>query len=333
MKALVIDSSGLNLRDFTPPPLAKGECRVAVRLAGICRTDLELAKGYMNFSGIPGHEFVGTVIEGEERLVGRRVVGEINASCGECAACRAGMGRHCANRTVLGIFKRPGAFAEILDLPAQNLLTVPDAISDEDAVFVEPLAAALEIFEQLHVPPGSRMLVIGDGKLGLLIAQVCAHFGHRVTLLGRHEKKLALARRWNVEAVQNIESTAQKFPYVIECTGTPSALTSALNMTAPRGTLILKSTYAPSDPPKLDWAKIVIDEISIVGSRCGPFAAALRLLASGKIDVRCLIDHRKTLDQVVEAFELAGKKGTLKVVVRNEAEKTQVHHIILRKRP
>ena len=322
MKALIIDSSGLNLRDIQPPPLASGDCRVAVRLTGICRTDLELAKGYMGFSGTPGHEFVGTVAFGEDRLVGRRVVGEINAACGNCAACRAGLGRHCANRTVLGIFKRPGAFAETLDLPTQNLLTVPDNISDEDAVFVEPLAAALEIFEQLHVPPGSRMLVIGDGKLGLLIAQVCAYFGHRVTLLGRHEKKLALARRWNVEAVQASErgdpsSQDARFPFVIECTGTPGALSSALNWTAPRGALILKSTYAPSDPPKLDWAKIVIDEIQIVGSRCGPFAPALRLLASGKIDVRCLIDHRKTLDQAVEAFNLAAKKGALKVLVRN----------------
>lgn len=323
MKALFIDSSGLSLRNIEPPPLPPGECRIAVRLAGICRTDLELAKGYMNFSGIPGHEFVGTVVAGEDRLVGRRVVGEINAACGKCAACSAGLGRHCANRTVLGIYKRAGAFAEFVDLPAENLLTVPDAVSDEDAVFVEPLAAALEIFEQLHVRPGSRMLVIGDGKLGLLIAQVCAHFDHRVTLLGRHEKKLALARRWNVEAVQATDriepaSQEQRYPYVIECTGTPAALAAALKWTAPRGSLILKSTYAPGDPPKFEWAKIVIDEISVVGSRCGPFAPALRLLASGKLEVRCLIDHRKPLDQAVEAFDLAARKGALKVLVRNE---------------
>jgi threonine dehydrogenase-like Zn-dependent dehydrogenase len=322
MKALIIDSSGLNLREIQPPPLPSGECRVSVRLAGICRTDLELAKGYMNFSGTPGHEFVGTVAFGEDRLVGRRVVGEINAACGNCAACRSGLGRHCANRSVLGIYNRAGAFAETVDLPIQNLLTVPDTISDEDAVFVEPLAAALEIFEQIHVPPGSRMLVIGDGKLGLLIAQVCAYYGHRVTLFGRHEKKLSLARRWNVEAVpsadnENPRSQESRFPFVIECTGTPAALNLALSWTAPRGALVLKSTYAPSDPPKLDWAKIVIDEIQIVGSRCGPFAPALRLLATGKIDVRCLIDHRKTLEEAVEAFELAGRKGALKVLVRN----------------
>jgi len=319
MKALVVDPPGhLRLSNIAEPALANGECRVRVTLAGVCRTDLELVKGYMDFSGVPGHEFVGVVTQGPERLIQRRVVGEINAACGDCASCRAGLGRHCANRTVLGIFKRPGAFAETLALPAENLLVVPDTVSDEEAVFTEPLAAALEIFEQIHVPPGARMLVVGDGKLGLLIAQVCAHMGARVTLSGRHEKKLALARRWNVEAIPSADLAPgrEKFPYVVECTGTPRALNDALNLIAPRGTLILKSTYAPSDPPQIDWAKIVIDEITVLGSRCGPFAPALRLLAGGKIDVRSLIDHRKTLDQGLEAFELAAQKGVLKVIVR-----------------
>lgn len=309
------------LDDVPPPPLLPGECRVAVRMAGICRTDLELLKGYMDFTGVPGHEFVGTVTDGSERLEGRRVVGEINAACGMCAACAAGLGRHCPERTVLGIFRRSGAFAESLCLPTQNLLTVPDQVSDEEAVFVEPLAAALEIFDQLHVKPGARMLVIGDGKLGLLIAQVCAHHGARVTLVGRHEKKLSIARRWGVEAVLEKErppedaARYERFPYVIECTGTPGAFSSALAWTAPRGTIILKSTYAPKETPQLDWARIVIDEITILGSRCGPFAPALRLLAQGKFDVRSLIDHRKTLEQGVEAFELAGRPGALKVLV------------------
>jgi len=323
MKALWIEPSGkLELRDVPLPPLAPGECRVAVHLAGICRTDLELAKGYMGFTGIPGHEFAGTVMDGDERLLGRRVVGEINAGCGQCAACRTGLGRHCAERTVLGILRRPGAFAEFLDLPARNLLTVPGNVSDEEAVFTEPLAAALEMFEQTHIPPGARMLVLGDGKLGLLAAQVCCHYGARVTLLGHHEKKLGLARRWGVEAVHAEEdggvtaASFGRFPYVVECTGSPAAFAQAVTLTAPRGTLILKSTYAPSAPPKLDWAKIVVDEITVLGSRCGPFAPALRLLAGGKLDVRCLIDHRKTLDQVLEAFELAARKGALKVLVR-----------------
>jgi threonine dehydrogenase-like Zn-dependent dehydrogenase len=221
---------------------------------------------------------------------------------------------------VLGIYRRPGAFAEFLDLPERNLLTVPDSVSDEEAVFTEPLAAALEIFEQLHVPPGSRMLVIGDGKLGLLVAQVCAVFGARVTLLGHHEKKLALARRWGVEAVLSTDggrpSGSPRVPFCVECSGTPAGLVLALAWAAPRGTLVLKSTYAPGNPPQPDWSKIVVDEITILGSRCGPFAPALRLLAQGKVDVRCLIDHRRTLDQAVEAFELAATKGTLKVLVQ-----------------
>jgi len=319
MKALVVEPAAtLTFTDVPLPPLAAGECRVAVKLVGICRTDLELVKGYMGFRGIPGHEFTGRVVSGSDRLMGRRVVGEINAACGRCSTCRSGLGRHCPDRTVLGIYKRPGAFAEFVDLPEQNLLSVPDGVSDEEAVFVEPLAAALEIFEQMHILPGTRMLVIGDGKLGLLISQVCAALGARVTLFGRHEKKLALARRWNVEAVMPGNATPaffERYSVVVECTGTPDALASAVTWTAPRGTLVLKSTYAPSHPPALNWAKIVIDEITILGSRCGPFAPALRLLASGKIDVRALIDHRKTLDQGVDAFDLAARKGTLKVLV------------------
>ena len=322
MKALVISQGKIELSEIPEPRSAapQNECVVAVRLAGICRTDLELARGYMDFSGVPGHEFVGKVIQGPDRLLGRRVVGELNEACGKCPACLSGLGRHCPERTVLGIYKRPGAFAEFLSLPEQNLLCVPDNVTDEEAVFTEPLAAALEIFEQIHIKPGSRMLVIGDGKLGLLIAQVCAHFGNKVTLFGRHEKKLALARRWNVDAVKCDSSSApipqfQRFPYVVECTGTPDALTTALNWTAPRGHLILKSTYAPGDPPKPDWARIVVDEISVVGSRCGLFTPALRLLARGALDVRCLIDHTRTLQQGVEAFELAAHRGVLKVLV------------------
>ncbi|HYG77105.1 MAG TPA: alcohol dehydrogenase catalytic domain-containing protein [Planctomycetota bacterium] len=319
MKALVVEPAGtLQLKEVPLPPLAKGECRIAVKQVGICRTDLELVKGYMNFTGIPGHEFTGRVVEGPDRLINRRVVGEINAACGKCPTCRGGLGRHCPERTVLGIYKRPGAFAQFVDLPEENVLSVPDSVSDEEAVFVEPLAAALEIFEQMHVLPGTRLLVIGDGKLGLLISQVCAALGARVTLFGRHEKKLALARRWNVEAVKPGESAPaffERYPVVVECTGTPQALALAVNWIAPRGTLVLKSTYAPSQPPQLDWARVVVDEITVLGSRCGPFAPALRLLASGKLDVRALIDHRKTLEQGVEAFELAATRGTLKVLV------------------
>jgi len=324
MKALVVDPPGrISLREVPVPPLAHGECRVALRMAGICRTDLELVKGYMEFSGIPGHEFVGDVVEGPQRLVGRRVVGEINAGCGECEECRSNQSRHCARRTVLGIYKRPGAFAEFLALPERTLIAVPDNVSDEEAVFTEPLAAALEIFEQIHIPPASRVLAVGDGKLGLLIAQVFAHFGSRVTLVGRNPKKLALAERWGVETFCNeprpqgsgSKNFPTRFDHIVECSGSPDGLAYALKHIAPRGTLVLKSTYSPSAAPAIDWAKIVVDEIRLVGSRCGRFAPALRLLARGAIDVRSMIDHRTTLAQGMEAFELAARKGVLKVVM------------------
>jgi len=340
MRALVIEGPGsLRYRDVPEPAWPPGEARVAVRLTGICNTDLELLKGYLGFTGIPGHEFVGVVENGPGHLIGRRVVGEINAACGACETCRAGMERHCPNRTVLGIQKRPGAFAERLSLPAGNLFAVPDEVSDEEAVFTEPLAAALEILEQVHLPPGERVLVLGDGKLGLLVAQVLARHGCRVWLRGRHERKLALARRWGVcalriedcglrneaapgpeaeaqSAIPNPHSAIEGFPFVVEATGSPAGFREALSAVRPRGTVILKSTYAPGELPALDAAKVVVDEITLVGSRCGRFGPALRLLAQGKLDVRGLIDHRKPLAQGEEAFQLAARKGALKVLVQ-----------------
>ncbi|MBE7462796.1 MAG: zinc-binding dehydrogenase [Planctomycetes bacterium] len=354
-------------REVPPPALPPGECRIAVRLAGICRTDLELAKGYMGFTGIPGHEFVGTVLEGPENLQGRRVVGEINVPRDLRRFSTPGYdARHEPERTVLGILHRPGAFAEQLTLPPECLYAVPDSIHDEEAVFVEPLAAALQILEQIHVPPGEKALVIGDGKLGLLIAQVLARHGCRTFLHGHHEKKLALARRWGVntniswatiehtteeptlvdsddpedqeilrglmelaeeeEAFHDRERAAgrdphrihpsDKFPLVVEATGSPAGFASALAWVQPRGTIVLKSTYAPEALPALDAAKIVVDEVRIVGSRCGRFAPALRLLAQGAVDVRALIDHRVSFERVVEGFELAARKGVLKVLVQ-----------------
>ncbi|MCW8132279.1 MAG: zinc-binding dehydrogenase [Planctomycetota bacterium] len=317
MRALIVETANrLALTDLPEPPLPAGECRVAVKLAGICRTDLELLKGYMGFRGVPGHEFVGVVTQGPDHLQGRRVVGEINVPRDLARYDRPGYdARHDPDRTVLGILQRPGAFAETLTLPAQNLMPVPDSVNDEEAVFAEPLAAALEIFEQVHVPPGERVLVIGDGKLGLLIAQIFAVFGHRVTLHGRHEKKLALAKRWGVQAAIAPAEPA-RFPLIVEATGSPAGFKAALEQIAPRGTIVLKSTYAPDALPPFDAAKVVVDEIRLIGSRCGRFAPALRLLAQGKADVRSLIDHRKPFAQGVEAFELAAKKGVLKVLIQ-----------------
>jgi threonine dehydrogenase-like Zn-dependent dehydrogenase len=322
MRALFIDGPGvIQLRDAPEPAWPPGEAIVSLRLAGICNTDLELAKGYLGFTGIPGHEFVGLVTEGPERIKGRRVVGEINAACGNCEMCRVGLGRHCATRSVLGICNRPGAFAERLSLPVENVFTVPDQVSDEEAVFTEPVAAALEILEQVHLPPGEKVLVLGDGKLGLLVAQVLLLQGCRVHVNGRYEKKLSLARRWGATtrvavADERVDAMRDRYPFVVEATGSANGFREALASVRPRGTLILKSTYAPEQIPLLDAANVVVDEITLVGSRCGRFGPALRLLAQGKLDVRCLIDHRKPFEQAEDAFKLAAQRGTLKVLLQ-----------------
>ncbi|MCK6472431.1 MAG: zinc-binding dehydrogenase [Planctomycetes bacterium] len=321
MKALVIETPGVvRLREIPEPPLPEGECRVAVTLAGICRTDLELARGYMGFSGVPGHEFVGVVTAGPAHLKGKRVVGEINAP--EPGPDDAGKRphiedpRHHVPRSVLGILGRQGAFAETLTLPPENLLVVPDGVPDDVAVFTEPLAAAMQILEQLKVPHGPRALVIGDGKLGLLIAQVLKVHGADVTLRGRHVGKLELAKRWGV-AIERADGQAatDAFPLVVEATGSPRGFQEALRRSAPRGTVILKSTYAPGELPELDAAKVVVDEIRIQGSRCGRFAPALQWLAEGKIDVRGLIETRMPLAQGAEAFSLAARRGVRKVLI------------------
>jgi threonine dehydrogenase-like Zn-dependent dehydrogenase len=323
MKALLIEGPGrLRLGETPEPAWPAGEAVITPRLAGICNTDLELARGYIDFSGVPGHEFVGVVRAGPEHLLGRRVVGDINAACGGCEACRAKMRRHCPRRTVLGIAGRPGVLAERFSLPVENLYAAPDAVSDEEAVFTEPLAAALEILEQVHVAPGTPAAVLGDGKLGLLIAQVLARHGCRVRLYGHHERKLALARRWGVATVRAVdgprgeEPGGEKFPLVVEATGAAEGFRAALSLVRPRGTLVMKSTYAPTALPELDAAKIVVDEITLVGSRCGPIAAALRMLAQGGLDVRSLIDHRLPFAQAEEAFARAAQKGTLKVLIQ-----------------
>lgn len=325
------DVAELIYTDVPEPPLVAGECRVAVRLAGICRTDIELCQGYARFAGIPGHEFVGTVSAGDAAWLGQRVVGEINVGCGVCPTCQSGLQRHCPTRTALGIVGRPGAFADSLTLPTANLLPVPSALPDEIAVFCEPLAAALSIFEQVPAQSGTRALVIGDGKLGLLVSQVCAQRGLATTLRGRHPRKLALAERWGVRTELAATSpgpvpTNERFPLVIECAGTPQALPQALMWTAPRGALVLKSTYAPSAlattaaaTPTLDWSKVVVDEIRIIGSRCGHFAPALSLLQSGAIDVRSLIEDCLPLSQGVTAFARARQPGAMKILLRPES--------------
>lgn len=306
----------LRLEEVPRPEPPPGEARIRVLLAGICNTDLELRKGYMGFAGTPGHEFVGVVEDCEDPAWrGRRVVGEINCGCGACPHCARGDARHCPGRTTLGIFRRDGAFAEFLTLPVRNLLEVPEGVPDRVAVFTEPVAAAFEILEQLHLGPGERVTVLGDGKLGLLVAQVLARTGAEVLAVGRHPGKLALledlglptrlSRDWRPAEDQDV---------VVEVTGTAEGFASALEAVRPRGRIVLKSTVAADS--LLNLAPLVIREITVVGSRCGPFAPALRALASGAVRVEPMIQAVRPLAEGREAFEEAGRRGALKVLLR-----------------
>lgn len=287
-----------------------------VVLAGICNTDIELTRGYYPFAGIPGHEFVGIVERGPEPLVGSRVVGEINASCGDCEACRAGRRTHCERRTVLGIAGRNGVFAERTVLPVRNLHLVPDDLPDDEAVFTEPLAAALEIGEQVRVRDEDRVLVVGDGKLAQLVAQTLARRGCRLTVLGRHPAKLELLQRRAIATTTDSgEIEPRRFDIAVDCSGNASGFALACRALRARGTLVMKSTYAGR--LEIDASALVVQEITLVGSRCGPFAPALDLLAARDVDVRPMIHARYPLDRAAEAFEHAQRPGVLKVLVEN----------------
>lgn len=316
MKGLWLENQSISIRHNIPEPnLAKDEAKVQVDLVGICNTDLELVRGYYPFTGIPGHEFVGRIAEcTEPSRIGQRVVGEINAACGVCSFCQRGMPRHCSARTVLGIVGRWGAFGEYLTLPLQNLLEVPDEIPTEAAVFTEPVAAACEIIEQLNPEPGLRTLVVGDGKLGLLIAQVLQHHGLKVHVLGRNQRKAAIAQQLGLAWGTHDTYGSQTFPLVIECTGNQDGFSIAQSLIEPQGTLVLKSTYA--DKLQIDMAPIVVNEITLVGSRCGPFPMALDLLKEKAVDVAPMIEGTYNLDDGVEAFEKAAQPGILKVLVQ-----------------
>lgn len=314
MRGLLLDGGRLHLRDDLPRPQARpGEVRVRVLRAGICATDLALARGYLGFAGTPGHEFVGIALDGA--MAGRRVVGEINAACGECQDCRAGDDRHCGARTVLGIAGRSGAFAEELCLPARNLLAVPDAVSTDAATFTEPLAAALHIGEQLDLRRFDRALVAGDGKLGLLCAHALATAGVAVTVAGRHAARASLLPSGAVHVTGWLEgeAAAATFPLAVEATGSADALPRLLSFVRPRGTLVLKTTT--ERPVTLDLARVVVDEIEVVGSRCGRFAPALALLAQGAVPTLGLIAARYPLASAEAAFAHAARRGTLKVLL------------------
>lgn len=313
MRALWLEDRRLSLRSVAIPEPPQGEALVRVVQAGICNTDIELTRGYYPYSGILGHEFVGLVEGGPLKLRGKRVVGEINAVCGDCDACRHGRPTHCENRTVLGIVNRDGAFAEYLTLPVENLHVVPDDLSTDAATFTEPLAAALEIQEQINVGSGDRVVVIGDGKLGLLVAMSLQLTACSVTAVGRHEGKLAVLDVMGIETHHSEDRLSGEFDIAVECTGNPDGFAAALDLVRPRGTVVMKSTYA--DHLTFDAAKVVVDEINLIGSRCGPFAPALELLAKGKIEVERLISARYPLDDALEAIDRAQQPGVLKVLL------------------
>jgi threonine dehydrogenase-like Zn-dependent dehydrogenase len=316
MLALRVNKKRISIKDVEKPQ-RPDEALVRVLLSGICNTDLEIARGYAGFNGTIGHEFVGVVEESNDRaLVGRRVVGEINAGCGKCELCRAGDSRHCASRTVLGIHGRDGAHAEFLQLPAINLLPVPDKVPDEHAVFTEPLAAACGILERVKINNSDRVAVIGDGKLGLLCAQVLALSGAPVLLIGKHSSKLRIAERRGIETTDpKLAAKRQReFDVVVEASGGAKGFGLALDLLRPKGQLVLKSTF--HGKTELDAARIVVDEISLVGSRCGRFSPALDLLNKAAVDVDSLISEEYSLSKGVYAMRRAGTKGVLKVLLR-----------------
>lgn len=318
MRALWLDRGALRLRDdVTAPPPPPGEVRVRVLRAGICATDLALARGYMGFVGVPGHEFVGIAQEGQ--FAGQRVVGEINAACGTCAACTRGDDRHCPHRTVLGIAGRNGAFAEQVTLPERNLLPVPPSVSTDAATFTEPLAAALQIGTQIDLANVARALVVGDGKLGILCALALQAAGVQVTVVGRHTERATLVApaRHVVGWLDDDAPPRERFDLAVEASGHPATLPRLLRWVRPRGTIVLKTTT--EQPVTLDLAAVVVDELTLLGSRCGRFAPALQALASGRVAVEGLIAARYPLRAGEAAFAHASRRGTLKVLLDVDA--------------
>jgi 2-desacetyl-2-hydroxyethyl bacteriochlorophyllide A dehydrogenase len=313
MRAVVLNSSVLTVEDRAIPVPKPGEVLVKVLKAGLCETDLQLVRGYMEFTGVLGHEFVGVAEAGTRR--GERVVGEINCSCGACEFCRGGLRTHCPHRSVLGILKHDGAFADFVAVPECNLHRVPDNVSDEQAVFVEPLAAAFQIPAQVALKPTQRVIVLGDGRLGNLCAQVIARAGCRLTVVGKHTEKLRRIARLGIETakVDAFESDRQA-DIVVDCTGSASGFETALRFLKPRGTLVLKTTVAGTQT--LSLAPLVIDEITVIGSRCGPFEPAIAALSRGEIEVETLIDATYPLEEAPAAFERAMTSPTLKLLLQ-----------------
>lgn len=314
MQALWLENNRIDLQDVTPPR-KPNEALIKIRKAGICSTDLELVKGYYPYTGILGHEFVGEVVEADaDSWVGQRVVGEINAICNRCEQCLNGRSTHCENRTVLGIVNRDGTFAEFTQLPISNLHRVPGSVPDEMAVFTEPLGAALEIQQQIQIKPTDRVLVVGAGRLGQLIAQTLALTGSDLYVVARHKHQQNLLKTRGIRVVTEEELQPWRWDVVVEATGSPSGFALARKAIRPRGTLVMKSTY--KGELRVNFSSIVVDEINLVGSRCGPFEPALRLMESRQVDPTILIAEEFKLQDALKAFERAAEPGVLKVLLK-----------------
>lgn len=313
MRALYYDGQLHYRTDAAAPQLTGDQALLKIRQAGICNTDLEIVRGYMGFRGIPGHEFVAEVVSGDARFLGQRVVGEINAACGKCDICSSGVPSQCRHRTTVGIDRHDGAFAEFMPLTIRNLHLVPDTMSDAAAVFVEPLAAAFQVLEAVHISPRDKVIVIGAGKLGMLVAQVLKLTGADLSVVVRREKQANLLAQWGIRAVTREELPDKHAHVVVDCTGVSEGFAESLNLVMPRGTIVLKSTY--HGLPQADLTRVVVDEIRVIGSRCGPFDAALRALAAQQIDVESLIEAHYPFDKALTAFNHASKPGTLKVLL------------------
>jgi threonine dehydrogenase-like Zn-dependent dehydrogenase len=315
MLAVRLENGVVSVRRQARPARPKGFALIRLLQGGICNTDLELQRGYYNFRGTPGHEFVGEVVAADSPdWIGERVVGEINLACGACEWCARGLGRHCPRRTVLGIVKHPGAFRELLTLPDRNLHRVPRGIPNEHAVFVEPLAAACEILDQVQIPRGASVAVLGDGKLGLLVGQVLKAHGAEVHQYGRHKEKLRIATDAGIDARLARKLPKAEYNWVVDATGSSEGLRQAVQMTKPRGTVVMKSTV--HGQVSLDSAQVIVNEITLVGSRCGRFEPALRLLGGKKVHVDGLISEILPLKDAALAFRRAGEPGVLKVLLQ-----------------
>jgi len=315
MHALVFNEQLDFFDNVSVPTPAKNEALIKIQYAGICNTDLEITRGYMGFNGIPGHEFVGIVEQSnDQNIIGKRVVGDINIGCGKCTLCIAGLSNHCPVRSVLGILHKNGAFAEYVTLPVRNLHIVPDSVSDKEAVFTEPLAAAFEILHQINIMKSQRVCVLGDGKLGLLVSQVMSTTGCDLVVVGKHAQKLLLLQNMNIRTETAASFDENNFDVVIECTGSSSGIEKALHIVRPGGKIVLKTTAAVQG--KIDLNHIVINEISLIGSRCGPFPDALKAIEAGCFNLLPLISAEYSLKDGLKAMDHASKRGVIKIILK-----------------